>query len=100
MAPPPTTAKNADGLLVFADVHKSFGAVHALRGVSFSVRAGEVHAIVGENGAGKSTLLKILAGVQRPDRGQVLWDRNALRFGRPREALAAGIGTVYQDRLS
>jgi ABC-type sugar transport system ATPase subunit len=99
MAPQPTTAKNADALLEFGDVHKSFGAVHALRGVSFGVRAGEVHAVVGENGAGKSTLLKILAGVQRPGRGRVLWNGHALRFASPRDALSAGIGTVYQDRL-
>jgi rhamnose transport system ATP-binding protein len=85
--------------LEFKDVHKSFGAVRALTGVTFSVREGEAHACVGENGAGKSTLLKILAGTVRPDSGQILWNGEPLRIGSPRDALAAGIGMVYQERL-
>ena len=62
--------------LEFRDVRKSFGAVKALSGVTFSVSEGEAHALVGENGAGKSTLLKILAGIIRPD------SRRALLAGR------------------
>jgi rhamnose transport system ATP-binding protein len=85
--------------LEFRDVHKSFGAVRALAGATFSVREGEAHACVGENGAGKSTLLKILAGTVRPDRGQILWNDAPLRIERPRDALTAGIGIVYQERL-
>jgi rhamnose transport system ATP-binding protein len=85
--------------LEFKDVHKSFGAVRALRGVTFSVPEGETHACVGENGAGKSTLLKILAGLVRPDRGEILWRGATLRAGSPRDALAAGVGMVYQERL-
>ncbi|MBI3264523.1 MAG: sugar ABC transporter ATP-binding protein, partial [Acidobacteria bacterium] len=85
--------------LEFRDLHKSFGAVRALGGVSFAVREGETHACVGENGAGKSTLLKILAGILRPDRGEIVWHGESLRVGSPREALAAGIGMVYQERL-
>jgi rhamnose transport system ATP-binding protein len=86
--------------LEFVDVHKSFGAVRALRGVSFSVEAGEAHACVGENGAGKSTLLKILAGLVRPDRGEVRLEGVPLRGSGPRDALAHGIGVVYQERIA
>lgn len=86
-------------LLEFHDVHKAFGAVRALRGVSFGVDEGAMHACVGENGAGKSTLLKILAGIVRPDRGEIRLDGEPLRFTSPREALSLGIGTVYQERL-
>ena len=86
--------------LTFNDLHKSFGAVHALRGVTFSVARGEAHACVGENGAGKSTLLKILAGIVRPDRGDVRLDDVPLHFSGPRDALSRGIGMVYQERLT
>ena len=86
--------------LEFIDVRKSFGAVQALRGVSFSVRSGEAHAVVGENGAGKSTLLKILAGITRPDAGTVKLADSVFDHASPREALAGGIGMVFQERLS
>jgi len=85
--------------LEFRGVRKSFGAVHALRGVSFAVAEGEAHALVGENGAGKSTLLKILAGIFRPDAGQLFWNGEPLDLGSPREALERGIGMVYQEML-
>jgi len=85
--------------LAFNDLHKSFGAVQALRGVSFTVARGEAHACVGENGAGKSTLLKILAGIVRPDRGDVRLDDVPLHLANPRDALSRGIGMVYQERL-
>src|SRR5690349_2206602 len=85
--------------LDFVGVDKSYGAVRALSGVSFSVAEGETHACVGENGAGKSTLLKILAGTVRPDRGEIRWRGSRLQIGSPRDALAAGIGIVYQERL-
>src|SRR6185436_16045416 len=88
------------GGLEFRDLHKAFGAVHALRGVSFGVEAGEAHAVVGENGAGKSTLLKILAGIVRPDRGEVRLDGEVFHPSSPRDALVHGIGMVYQERLS
>jgi rhamnose transport system ATP-binding protein len=86
--------------LEFRDVTKSFGAVHALRGVTFAVREGEAHALVGENGAGKSTLLKILAGILRPDAGHVFWNDQPLDLHSPREGLERGIGMVYQEMLS
>ena len=85
--------------LEFRDVHRSFGAVKALKGVTFSVREGESHALVGENGAGKSTLLKILAGIIHPDRGELSWRDARLTFANPREALERGIGMVYQEML-
>ena len=85
--------------LEFRDVRKSFGAVAALRGVSFSVAEGETHGLIGENGAGKSTLLKILAGIVQPDGGDIHWRGERLHLGSPRDALERGIGMVYQEML-
>ena len=84
-------------LLELRDVGKTFGSVIALDGISTSVRAGEVTCVLGDNGAGKSTLIKILAGVHAPDRGELLLDGQPVTFGAPRDALDAGIATVYQD---
>ena len=87
-------------VLAFRDLEKAFGAVQALRGVSFDVAEGATHAIVGENGAGKSTLLKILAGLVRPDAGSILWNGAPLHASSPREALERGVGMVYQEMLA
>lgn len=76
---------------------KSFGAVRALHEVSLSLRPGEVHALAGENGAGKSTLIKTLAGVHRPDGGQVLLDGRPVAFHGPADARDAGIAVIYQE---
>ena len=78
-------------------VRKSFGGVRALRDVSFSLRPGEVHALVGENGAGKSTLIKVMTGVYQPDAGAVRLDGADVAFGSPLEAQNAGISTIYQE---
>jgi rhamnose transport system ATP-binding protein len=86
--------------LEFRNVSKSFGAVQALRGVSFAVAETDAHALVGENGAGKSTLLKILAGILRPDSGHLYWRDQPLDLATPRDALERGIGMVYQEMLS
>jgi ABC-type sugar transport system ATPase subunit len=85
--------------LEFRDVRRSFGAVRALTGVSFSVAEGEAHGLVGENGAGKSTLLKILSGIVRPDSGAVIWRDEHIELASPRDALERGIGMVYQEML-
>ena len=85
--------------LAFRDIHKSFGAITAVDGVSFTVTEGEAHALVGENGAGKSTLLKILAGLVHADAGEVTWRGERLRVSSPRQAIERGIGMVYQEML-
>ncbi|HZU18221.1 MAG TPA: sugar ABC transporter ATP-binding protein [Candidatus Dormibacteraeota bacterium] len=87
----------APAVLEVQDLHKSFGPVHALRGVDLVCRRGVVHALVGENGAGKSTLVGVLTGVHQPDRGQLLVEGRPRRFASPREALQAGVAAVYQE---
>ncbi|MDP9363073.1 MAG: ATP-binding cassette domain-containing protein, partial [Chloroflexota bacterium] len=77
-------------------VTKRFGATVANDAVDFVARFAEVHALVGENGAGKSTLMSILAGLYRPDAGTLSVAGEAVRFRSPREAIARGIGMVYQ----
>ncbi|MCB1500296.1 MAG: sugar ABC transporter ATP-binding protein [Bauldia sp.] len=84
-------------LLVLDDIKMRFGAIEALRGVSFSVDGGEVVALLGDNGAGKSTLVKIIAGGQRATSGRVVFEGRDRQFDSPAEAKAAGIETVYQD---
>ena len=81
------------------DIEKAFPGVRALSGVSFDVRAGEVHALLGENGAGKSTLIKIISGVYQPDRGSILVDGRETRFTTPDDARRAGVATIYQELL-
>jgi simple sugar transport system ATP-binding protein len=71
--------------------------VRALRGANFTVLPGEVVALVGDNGAGKSTLVKTLAGVHRPDEGEIRFDGQPVQIGSPLEARALGLETVYQD---
>ncbi|WP_203989155.1 sugar ABC transporter ATP-binding protein [Virgisporangium aurantiacum] len=78
-------------------VSKQFAGVRALDGVSMQLRAGEVHALVGENGAGKSTLIKLITGVYRPDAGEVRFLGEPVAFAGPRDAQAAGISTIYQE---
>jgi len=87
----------SDMILQLENVSKYFGPVIALSGVTLQLARGEVHCLLGDNGAGKSTLIKMLAGVFSPDEGQYLVDGKPVRFRSPREALDAGIATVYQD---
>jgi D-xylose transport system ATP-binding protein len=84
-------------LLRLENVAKNFGAIEALRGVSFSVHRSEVVALLGDNGAGKSTLVKIIAGGLEASSGRIVFDGQERRFASPNEAKAAGIETVYQD---
>ena len=84
-------------LLQLKAVHKSFGAVRALNGVSFDLRAGEVHALLGENGAGKSTLIKIITGAHQPDRGSIEIDGHPVERLTPAAAYARGIAAIYQQ---
>ncbi|RKS80283.1 ribose transport system ATP-binding protein [Motilibacter peucedani] len=87
----------AGPVLEVVDVVKQFPGVLALDSVSFSLRPGDVHAVVGENGAGKSTLIKVLTGVYQPDSGELRYNGSPVRFARPAAAQDAGISTIYQE---
>ncbi|UIZ93240.1 sugar ABC transporter ATP-binding protein [Corynebacterium sp. CNCTC7651] len=83
-------------IIELRDVTKSYGSFDALRGVNLDIREGEVTCVLGDNGAGKSTLIKILAGLHTPTTGQMLIDGSPTTFTSPRDAIEAGIATVYQ----
>jgi D-xylose transport system ATP-binding protein len=84
-------------LLRLEGITKNFGAIEALRGISFEIRRGEVVALLGDNGAGKSTLVKIIAGGLQPTSGRLIYDGEERTFVSPADSKAAGIETVYQD---
>src|ERR1044071_2592541 len=84
-------------LLQASDITKAFAGVRALKGVSFELQAGEVHALVGENGAGKSTLIKILTGALAPDSGTIALGGSPVSHHTPASARAAGIAAIYQQ---
>src|SRR6266436_1460531 len=84
-------------LLEVQDVSKYFGSVIALKDISMKVQTGQVMCLLGDNGAGKSTLIKILSGVHRPSDGHYMIEGKEARFSSPRDALSAGIATVFQD---
>ncbi len=91
------TSGSSAPLLEARNISKYFGAVVALEDVSLTVNAGEISCLLGDNGAGKSTLIKTLSGVYQPDIGTLAVDGEPVRFTSPRDALDAGIATVYQD---
>jgi len=84
-------------LLEAIQIHKSFGGVHALKGVTVDIRRGEVHALVGENGAGKSTLIKVLTGALIPDSGEVRMRGQTIEHNSPAKARSLGISVIYQQ---
>ncbi len=88
-----------DVLIAARQVSKSFGGVRALHQADFELRAGEVHALVGQNGAGKSTLIRILSGALLADAGQTFYEERPVHLASPKVAQNMGIATVYQDPL-
>ncbi len=87
----------AEVILEMKDIVKTFPGVKALKGVDFELRAGEVHALMGENGAGKSTLVKCLIGIQAPTSGQIIFDGNELGEYNTTQALHMGMAMVHQE---
>jgi ABC-type sugar transport system ATPase subunit len=87
----------ADDFISVRNVRKHYDGIHALRGARLDVRAGEIHALVGENGAGKSTLGRVMAGVSRADAGDILIEGLPVSIATPRDAQRCGIGIVYQE---
>lgn len=86
-----------DSILVMKGIDKSFPGVHALDHVDLEIRAGEVHALMGENGAGKSTLMKVLTGIYKKDSGTIIYEGKEIEFGNTREAQDAGVIIVHQE---
>jgi ABC-type sugar transport system ATPase subunit len=87
----------AKEILRVEGIHKSFGSVVALSGVSLAAYESEIVGLVGDNGAGKSTLVKIISGYHPPDRGELFLEGERVRFNSPMDAQRAGIETIYQD---
>jgi len=93
----PAEAASSSPVVDMRSIEKRFPGVHALRSVRFDLRAGEVHALMGENGAGKSTLMKILTGVYQPDGGEVVVDGKAVTVPGPKAAQDLGISIIHQE---
>src|SRR5262249_53409896 len=87
----------APELLRLTGIVKTFPGVRALDGVDLDIEEGKVHCLAGQNGAGKSTLIKVLAGVHKPDAGEIVWRGEPISFASPQAAMKAGIATIYQE---
>lgn len=90
-------ATKGELLLQMSGVQKRFGGAVALQGANLSIRAGEIHALLGENGAGKSTMLKVLAGVHVNDGGTIKLGGKDFRTGSPQDSIEQGIAVIYQE---
>ncbi len=86
-----------DLILKISNLSKSFGPVHALKGVDFELRRGEIHALAGENGAGKSTLMNVIDGILQPDSGEIFFDGVPVKIASPAMAQKLGVGFVHQE---
>ncbi|MCF8482083.1 MAG: ATP-binding cassette domain-containing protein [Rhodospirillum sp.] len=86
-----------DPIIELDGIEKHFGNVIALAGVSFDVRPGECHCLLGDNGAGKSTFIKVMSGVHKPSHGTMRFEGKPVTFDTPRDAMEAGVATVFQD---
>jgi simple sugar transport system ATP-binding protein len=89
---------NLTALLSVRDIHKWFGKVHALDGISVNIFPGEVVGLLGDNGAGKSTLIKIIAGLIRKDKGEIYWEGKKVEINSIEDSRRLGIETVFQER--
>src|SRR5437773_525940 len=92
--------KQPSTIIAASGISKSFGGVPVLRNLDFELRAGEIHALLGENGAGKSTLLKILGGIHQPDSGEILFDEAPASIPSPQAAQRMGISLIHQEPLT
>lgn len=86
-----------DPIIQMKDIEKHFGSVIALAGVTIDFYPGDCHCLLGDNGAGKSTFIKTMSGVHKPTHGEILFEGKPMHFDDPRDSIAAGIATVYQD---
>ena len=87
----------ASNQIVLRNIYKNFGSINALKDISMVTDSGKIHCILGDNGAGKSTLVNIISGVFQPDQGEYTVNEKRVLFKDPRQALDAGISTVYQN---
>ena len=87
----------SENILCVKNIKKSFGGVHALKGVDLTIKKGETHCLAGENGCGKSTIIKVISGFYKPDEGTIEIDGKGYTNMSTADAIAAGIQVIYQD---